>query len=99
MQERFLFDRVKVQRAGIAVGQRVEFAVLVHPIAAVTPVLGLQQAFVGTEFALDVLAQFQVVPRLPHPALLLPQLPKFAARAHRAEKRRPSRPIGSGSAT
>ena len=54
MQERFLLDRIKVHRARIGVGQRVEFALLMDAIAAVAAVLGLQHALIGTEFALNV---------------------------------------------
>ena len=68
VQERLLLDRIDVQRARIGVGQRVELAVLVDAVAAVAAVLGLQQALVGAELALDVLAQLQVVPGLAHPA-------------------------------
>ena len=68
VEQRLLLDRVDVEAHRIAVGQRVERAVLVDAVAAVAAVFRLQQALVGAELALDVLAQLQVVPRLLRPS-------------------------------
>ena len=77
----------------IAVGQRVEFAVLVDAIAAAAAVFRLQQALVGAELALDVLAEFQVVAGLLDPAAFLPLPPEASAGGVAVEDfRRPWRP-------
>ena len=79
VQQRLLLDRVDVERTRVGVGQRVELAVLVDAVAAVSAIFRLQQALVGTQLALDVLAQFQVMPRFPDPAATLPELPNLLA--------------------
>ena len=68
-----------MKRTRIAVRQGVQPAVLVDPIAAATAIFRLQQALVGTQLALDVAGQFQVVAAFLDPAPLLPLLPQFAA--------------------
>jgi len=80
VEEGLLFDRIDVHRARVAVGQRVERAVLIDPGTAVAAVFRLQEALVRAHLALDVAAQLEVVPGLGRPAPGLPLPPEFALR-------------------
>ncbi len=80
MEQRLFLDRVNVERAGVAINQRVKRAVAVDLVAAMAAVARRQDAIVRADLALDVAAELEVMPRLLHPAAFLPQLPKLARR-------------------
>src|SRR4030042_2185062 len=76
MKQGLLLDPVDMHRAGVAVRQRVELAVLMHAIAAPAPILRLEHALVGAKFTLNVPPQRDVMPGLLGPAAVLPTPPQ-----------------------
>ena len=69
-----------MKRTGVGIDQRVERAVIIDLVAAMTAVAGGQQAVVGADLALNVAAELEVVGGFLGPAALSPEVPKFALR-------------------
>src|ERR1035438_2568895 len=77
VEQGFLFHRVHVKGARIAVDHRVQGAVPVHLVAAVAAVAWCKNAVVRARLALDIRPELEVVRRLPHPAPLAPEGPQL----------------------
>ncbi len=81
MEQRLFLNRINVKSAWVGVGHRVQRPAPIDLVSAMAAVAGREDAVVGAQLALHIVAELEVVRGFLHPPTLLPERPNLITRS------------------